>query len=298
MSVKLFTRHCVALLSAVALLVGYSANASALTGVTFTPGEAITQTGIFKTGISPITVECPITLSGSFASGLTAIRGGEVVGAITGWNTGTCTRGSIISVLNIPSPLRLMAPASTNPAGSVSSLQLSSNVGIRVRLSTGGECLIPAFTSNFMLEALGDNEYEVRRSLDGGLCGGSTPALVEMSAPTPAQVATFLVGNEVIDGFTPRPLVFKTVRAGALAQRTVTIGSVAGGRIEEIVVTSQRYFAITDPNGCRGRTLAARGTCDINVLLSAPAEAGRVVTDTLTVRIAERRFEGTLRAST
>jgi hypothetical protein len=88
------------------------------------------------------------------------------------------------------------------------------------------------------------------------------------------------------------------VRPGELAQRTVTIGSTAGGRIEEIVVTSQRYFAITDPNGCRGTTLAARGTCNINVLLSAPAEAGRSVTDTLTVRIAERRFEGTLRAST
>jgi hypothetical protein len=120
----------------------------------------------------------------------------------------------------------------------------------------------------------------------------------EVAAPSPRQVATFLTGNEVIDGFTPSPVVFGTVSPGELRQIAVTIGSSAGGRIEEIVVTTQRYFAITDPNECRGRTLAARGTCDINVILSAPTEAGRSVSDTLTVRIAERRFAGTLRAST
>lgn len=300
---KALARRGLAVLAAVMLLVGCSAAAHAVSGVTFSPGGSITQTGTFRAlGFGGATVvECPITLSGSFATTLVTV--GETtptVGSYTGLTSGTCARGSIRTVLNLPAALRLRAPARTAPAGSVGSVELDTNVGIRVRLSTGEECLLPSLFASMSVEALGDDEYALGRTLFGTFeCPSSiAQAIFDLAAPSPRQVVTFLTGNEVIDGFTPRPLVFKTVRAGEVAQRTVTIGSSAGGRIEEVVVTTQRYFAITDPNECRGRTLAARGTCDINVLLSAPTESGRTVTDRLTVTIAGRRFEGTLRAST
>lgn len=290
-------RHSLGLLAALVLLAGWSASADAISGVRFSPGGSITQTGTLSVESG---VACPVTISGSFATTLVSIGEGEtpVVGSVTGLSSGTCTRGSIRAILNLPAALRMISPNRTVPAGAVSTMNLMTNMGIRVLLSTGTECLAGSINWLPFLEALGNNEYTLGRSFNfPAACGFGTMTL-ELTAPSPTQVATFLPGNEVIDGFTPRPVVFRTVSPGELSRQTVTIGSAAGGRIEEIVVTSQRYFAITDPNGCRGRTLEARGTCNINVILSAPAESGRSVSDTLTVRIAERRFEGTLRAST
>jgi hypothetical protein len=302
-SVRSPKRHGLALLAAAMLLVSWAVDAGAISGVRFNPGGSITQTGTFRViGSGEERVECPITLSGSFATTLVTV--GETqpsVGSHTGLTSGTCTRGSIRTVLSLPSTFTLQSPTRTAPAGSISTMELRSNVGIRVLFSGGFECLLPRLIEGVSLEAIGNNEYVLERApfVTSVECGAFGPfAWFELNAPSPRQVATFLTGNEVIDGFTPRPVVFGTVSPGALDQETVTIGSSAGGRIEEIVVTSQRYFAITDPNGCRGRVLEARGTCNINVLLSAPTESGRTVTDTLTVRIAERRFEGQLRAST
>ncbi|HEX7291222.1 MAG TPA: hypothetical protein VF250_08865 [Conexibacter sp.] len=301
MAVGLITRYVVAI--AIAVVVGAPASAIAVSGVTFTPGEALTQTGRLRvSGPSLETVvDCPITLSGSLATGLTAITSNEtVIGTISGLSAGRCTTGSITTVLGLPASLRLNMSRET-PAGSVSLLILRSpTLGVRVRLSSGGECLASGFEAIMERPTpLGNNEYTLVRSFDiMRSCSGFYSWWIELAAPTPRQVATFLTGNEVINGFTPTPVVFGTVGPGDLRQITVTIGSTAGGRIEEIVVTSQRYFAITDPNGCRGRTLEARGTCNINAILSAPTEAGRSVEDTLTVKIAERRFEGALRAST
>jgi len=280
------------------LLLGCAVSAHALSGVIFSPGGAMTQSGTFRVGSL---VECPITLSGSLASTLVSISEGiPSVGSLTGLRSGTCSRGSISAVLNLPSTVHLGEPSSSTPAGSVGRVLYESNIGIRVSLSGGGECLLGGLVFGGAVEALGNNEYALGREEFASLteCRGVFP-LFALGAPNPRQVATFLPGGgETINGFTPNPVVFGTVGVGELVQRTVTVGSSAGGRIEEIVVTTQRYFAITDPNGCRGRTLEARGTCNINVILSAPAESGRSISDTLTVRIAETRFSGTLRAST
>jgi len=283
----------------VALLVGCSAAAEAISGVTLSPGEAITQTGTLRAILTSTVLECPVTLSGSLMSTLVTVgEAAPAVGSVSELRFGSCATGSIRAMLNIPATLSMSQPTRTVPAGSVTELQFSSNIGIRMRFSSGEECLVGNLYLMPSLEALGRNEYALGRSTYTALCGAFTAVVLESAAVSPRQVATFLTGNEVIDGFTPRPVVFGTVRAGEVAQIAVTIGSSAGGRIEEIAVTSQRYFAITDPNGCRGTTLGARGTCSINVIASVPAETGRTVTDTLTVRIAERRFSGTLRAST
>jgi hypothetical protein len=293
-------RHALALLVAFMLLVGCPVGAEAISGVSFSPGGSITQTGTFTVNdISGRAVECPVTLSGSFSSTLVSVaETTPSVGSYTGLASGTCARGSITSVLNLPSTLRMVGPARTAPAGNIVELLLMSSIGIRVRMSSGIECLLPGWSAFMSAGALGNNEYSLERTTFWTNECVSGAGIFSLAAPSPRQVATFLRGNEVINGFTPSPVVFGTVRVGELTQRTVTIGYSAGGRLEEIVVTTQSYFAITDPNGCRGRTLEARGTCDINVILSAPTEAGRSVSDTLTVRIAERRFEGTLRAST
>lgn len=299
MSIRSPRRLGLTLFATVMLLVVCSGAAGAISGVSFSPGEAITQTGTLRAILSSTVLECPVTLSGSLMSSLITVgEAAPAVGSVSELRFGTCARGSIRTVLNVPATLTMTQPTRTVPAGSVSEILFSSNVGIRMRFSTGEECLVGNLYLMTSVEALGRNEYALGRGTYTAFCGAFTAVILEAAAVTPRQVATFLTGNEVIDGFTPRPVVFGTVRAGEVAQIAVTIGSSAGGRIEEIAVASQRYFAITDPNGCRGTTLAARGTCNINVIASVPAETGRTVTDTLTVTTAERRFVGTLRAST
>jgi len=109
---------------------------------------------------------------------------------------------------------------------------------------------------------------------------------------------TFLVGGEVFEGLTPSPVEFGTLATRTLARRSVTISSTRGGRVESLQVSTGRYFAVVDPNGCRGTVLAEGGRCTVNVLVETPAETGRALSDTLTVTVAGRRFEATLRAST
>jgi hypothetical protein len=277
-----------------ALLI-WAPSAGAVSGVVIRPGREITTAGRIE--ISEVG-RCNITLSGSFNSSLVAIGGeGVQLGSVTGLSTSACT-GSSVTPLGLPWAMRLATLQGVNPSVAVAGSLRSAVIAVPGFATRVGACLSTSTLSlSASFEALGENEYTmVSLASLGGMC--SSLYFIELGAPSPRQVFTFLAGGEVIDGFTPNPVVFGTVRAGEVVQRRVTIGSAGGGRIEEVVVTSQRYFAITDPNECRGRTLAARGTCDINVILSAPREAGRSVSDTLTVRIAERRFEGTLRAST
>lgn len=302
MPFKLFARCWISTLGAVVLVAVCVGSASAFTGLRFSPGGAGTLSGTLHAGVFEGTLECPITLSGSFATTLvTAAERETVIGSLTEMRSGVCARGSVRSVTGLPSALTL-SNASEAPAGAVEALLLRSRAQVSLVLSNGQGCVgtLPYYWVG--LEGLGNNEYRLSEHIIFGNCNtGTSEYFVELiiyRGLSTSQTVTFLPGNEVIDGFTPSPVVFGTVRPGELVQRTVTIGSRGGGRIEEIVVTSQRYFAITDPNECRGRTLAARGMCNINVILSAPTEAGRTVTDTLTVTIAGRRFEGALRAST
>jgi len=124
-----------------------------------------------------------------------------------------------------------------------------------------------------------------------------TPTLTT-NLPVPAQTLILLAGGEVIEGLTPRPVEFGTLAPEGLAQRTVTISSLRGGRIESISVFEGRYFAFTDPNRCRGTVLPEGGSCTIRAIVSAPSESGTAVSDTLTAIVGGRTLQTTLRAST
>lgn len=129
-------------------------------------------------------------------------------------------------------------------------------------------------------------------------CPHSVRASGSFLSISATQTLAFLAGGEVREAITPNPVEFGNVGSGGLAQRTVTITSTRGGRIEEIAVRTGRYFAITDPNSCRGKTILSGGRCSFTAIVSAPAETGRELSDTVIVRLAGRSFEATLRAST
>ena len=78
---------------------------------------------------------------------------------------------------------------------------------------------------------------------------------------------------------------------------TITAGTNAI-TVNRISMVSGNYFAITDPNRCVGTRLAERGTCAFKVLLAAPGEAERALSDTVRVETTERTLEDTVRGST
>lgn len=292
-------RKCRAIVGATALiLLVCASSAGAVSGLLIRPAREFTATGTLRLEERP-GISCNVTLRGSFSTTLVGISGeGSQIGGITGLSTSGCSEWAV-ALLGLPWPLRVDFLSGDNPryaaAGTAGSIAtLSEALGWTVR-----GCLHAAFfLVTIRLTRSGTNEYTAGAGeIISETCAPSL-ATFELAAPSPRQTFTFLAGGEVINGPTPNPLDFGTVRVGELVQRPVTIGSTPGGRIEEITVASGRYFAITDPNECRGRTLAAHGTCTINAILSAPTEAGRAVSDTLTTRIGGTRYEGALRATT
>src|SRR5215207_9528442 len=219
MLARLPRRHGIALAAAAMLIIGVSVDANAVSGVRFSPGGAITSTETLRVRMAEsIVVECPVTLSGSFVTSSVAITSSETaVGSITGLRGGSCARGALGTVLNLPSTLSLQLSREA-VAGSQSLLLLRSNVvAIRVLPSGGGECLLPRLEALFTLEALGNNEYATGTgTLLTGICGFFYLGLVEPASLSPRQILTFLPGGEIIDGYTPNPVVFGTVRPGEL----------------------------------------------------------------------------------
>lgn len=316
-------------LSLLAVLVGLLltlavARASAVNAVLFRPGGAATIAGRLLD--SGLITECNVTLSGSFVAGTSAIEGVRI-GSASGM-TSECSETETFShritrVLSLPWPLRLQKLNGLNPRYAVASriteatMQFGAfaiEIGSTHREAEFGLCLFGGesepFSFRVPLRLIRATEYTWGGATGRSSVRETTSVCTEfwgrsrfegpysLEPPVPTQTVIFTAGGEVIEGLTPSPVEFGVVATEGLARRTVTLTSAAGGSVEEIGVAAGRYFAVTDPNGCRGSVIAEGGRCTFNVLVAAPAEAGTALSDTLTARIAGRRFEVSLRAST
>lgn len=321
-------RWFVAPCAAIGLLLCVQATALAVSGVRITPGGAITIRGSLAGTAPP--VACAVTLSGSLATTLVAISGeGAQVGSITGM-TSSCTKTTealfvISAVLNTPWPVRLKKLTGLNPRFALTTGQTEATleiVGFSVNLFNRSyefsipelkNCLFGGATEVMTLAptlrvGIGRSEYTWQTGRGTAELRDTTAVCRELwptwtptlatELPSTAQTLIFLAGGEVIEGLTPSPVEFGTLAPEGLAQRTVTISSLRGGRIESIAVNTGRYFTFTDPNGCRGTVLAEGGSCTIRAIVSAPSESGRAVTDVLSATVGGRRMETTLRATT
>lgn len=323
-------RWLVVLCATTGLLLSVQATALAVSGVRITPGGALTIRGTLNGRGPP--VGCTVTLSGSLQTSLVAISGeGAQLGSITGV-TSSCTKTIesqyvIGSVLNTPWAVRLRKLTGLNPRFALTTGQTEATLdiaGFSMNLFNRTEeiifpeienCLYGGATETLSLTLtlranLGRGEYtwQTGRGSTTALRGNTrrcsefwgptwTPTLTT-ELPSTSQTLIFLAGGEVIEGFNPSPVEFGTVEPEGLAQRTVTISSLRGGRIETIRVTEERYFAFTDPNGCRGMVLAEGGSCAIQVIVSAPSERGVVMNGRLQVTLAGRTLETGIRATT
>jgi hypothetical protein len=301
------------------LLAIWTAPAGAVSGVVVGSGGAIELISTGAIRIRPRTgtgeVVCNITLRGSFESRLISITGeGARLGAVSGMSWAGCTGGEVEGVLNLAWPITLQRLDGVNPRIAVAerlteaTLRIAGAAVSLSRLGSGTRCLSGgAESEGIELTApltLSEGKYSEGSSTVSGTLLNHTEGCVDavfsgtFGAPTPRQTLTFLAGGEVREAITPSPVEFGNVGAGGLAQRTATVSSTRGGRIEAISVSVGRYFGITDPNGCRGATLSAGGSCSFKVVVSAPAESGRELSDTVTVRIGSRTLEAAVRAST
>jgi hypothetical protein len=319
----------VVLCAAVGLLLSVQGAALAVSGIAITPGGAITVRGALV-GRSP-PVECAVTLSGSLARSLVAISGeGAQLGSITGM-TSSCTKTTeaqyiINGVLNTPWTVRLKKLTGLNPRFALTTGQTEATleiVGFSVNLFNSTYAIVipelqnclyggttEAMTLGVTLRAglgrgeyawqLGRGSFEPRDNTTrcNEFWGPNWFVTATTELPSTAQTLIFLVGGEVIEGVTPRPVEFGRLAPEELAQRNVTISSLRGGRIESIRVFEGRYFTFTDPNSCRGMVLAEGGSCTIRAIVSAPSETGRALNDNLTVTVSGRTMESQLRAST
>lgn len=317
-------RLAVATALAALMAAAVSGVAGAVAGVLIRPGGAMSIRGTLRTeGM----IECNVTYNGSFETRFVSLTvEGTSVGRVTELRT-ECAGGNppyyrIAAVLNLPWTIRWRKLDGVAPRFAIAtalseatlqvvgvSLQLrpvSAEFGLptclwggpseaieltpALRLVRGVEYTLAADTGSFSLAS----------SATEGICRelGPLPGQYAIEPPSPAQTLVFTAGGEVREALTPNPVEFGVVEPEGLAQRSLTLTTTRGGRVEDVFVTAGRYFTVTDPNGCRGSVLPEGGRCTVTVIVSAPSEAGTAVSDTVTARVGGRRIEGALRAST
>jgi hypothetical protein len=317
----------------VVLIAASAENAVAVSGFLPRPGRTIA----FRGGLRgerpgsrvPFFLECAVTLNGTFDSRLVRVTGeGSQVGSVTGVTSSECRelgfgRPSyrISGVLNLPWPITLQKLDGVNPRYAVASGLGVATVSIRrvsIQLTpfieffppclVGGEgegfelrpVLLLVRGTEYSLFPVAEELYALRSNT--AACNefygeGVLEGRYSLELPS-SQTLQFLAGNEVREELTPNPVEFGVIAPEGLSQRSVVISSTRGGRIESLSVATGRYFSVTDPNSCNGRVLAEGSRCTINAIVVAPNETGLALSDTLTVVIAGRRMETTLRAST
>lgn len=306
---------------AVLTLAVSSAVAHAVSGVAMSPGGSIELVSSGAITIAPREggegrVTCALTLRGTLETRLVGIAGeGAQIGSISGMSWSGCSGGEVEGVLNLAWPITIQRLDGVDPRIAVAErlgearLKISGMAVSLTRLGRGVLCLAGGgagegleLTAPLTL-AEGAYSFGTATIVAGTLAThteGCPDAIYSgrFAAFAPTQSFTFLAGGEVREGLSPSPLEFGTLAPGALAQRTMTISSTRGGRVESLGVRVGRYFGVTDPNGCRGRILAAGGGCSFRVIVAAPAEAGRALSDTVIVRLAGRVFEAAVNGST
>lgn len=320
-------RLLVLVVVALGVLAAGVGTAYAVEAVLIRPGGAMTMRGTIRD--RPL-IECNVTLSGSYESRTIPLTGeGLTIGSVTGLSS-ECANLSEIAyriepVLRLPWTIRLRKLSGWNPVyapAEILSYATFQIPGVAFQLrpyerfgllptclyGTGTETIehtpglirVREFGSEYTVGA--DSGTFQLRTTSGGECTEefyrAQTFSFTLAAPSPTQTFNFSPGGEVIEGLTPRLVEFGRLATEALARRTVTISSTGGARIESIEVSSGRYFAVTDPNACKGSVLAEGGRCVINVLVATPAEAGRALSDTLFVTVSGFRYQATLRAST
>ncbi|MBS1870203.1 MAG: hypothetical protein JSS99_11115 [Actinobacteria bacterium] len=132
--------------------------------------------------------------------------------------------------------------------------------------------------------------FEGAISLGRGSC-----SLNELSFSSSRRLPTVSLNGVIVS---PLPLEFGRVEGGTIGTRTVTLtGSRSGTTISGIRMRTGRYFSITDPNGCRGRTLRAGATCSISAAFFPPTEPHIFFEDVLLIETTEAVLEDIVRGN-
>lgn len=322
-------RHAFGFVAFAAVLFSLSTGtAAAITGMWTRPGGLISIRGRIRADYFPA-FACNLTLNGSFQSRLVSVTGeGAQFGNVSGMTASECTNLEegiaeyrISEVLNFPWMVTLQKFNGVNPRfpSVIGLTELTWRIrGISFRISSSFPGFFPPCLFGGSSEIL-DVRQSLRliRGFEYSLSPGSPVSFsfagaspecervasslhgtFTLEVPSPVQTLAVLPSGEVSEALAPNPVEFGVLPPLGLSQRSVVISSTRGGRVEGLAVTTGRYFAVTDPNGCRGTTLAEGGRCTVNVIVSAPAEAGAIASDTLNVTVGTTRMTATLRAAT
>lgn len=246
------------------------------------------------------TILCPVTVEGSFHGRTIAKTIGALVGYITRASVAnsSCTGGRFtVHNESLPWHLTYEGFGGTLPSIeriTVSLLGASYEIEDSTNICTGTtevefpwRNIIRLNTTTHVAETLtpGTNSIPLRNGRGGLFCGiandrfgGESQTLTQLGTST--SISITLIGPVRLE---PSPVSFGTVEPNSLLVRTVTIATEGETTINSIRMASANYFAITDPNRCTGKRLAAAERCSFKVVFVAPGEAGREPRDTVTV---------------
>ncbi|MBS1870771.1 MAG: hypothetical protein JSS99_14040 [Actinobacteria bacterium] len=197
--------------AALGLLAG---SAGATESVAFEPGRSITASGTLTMTAEVLSMRCPVTLSGSFATGSLAATRGTQWGSVSRFTWTRCSGGELNAALSLPWPFRFRSFPAEYPAearsvtldlGGValqgtlfSTCLYSGTVGQQIGLSPEGE-LEEAWRTGSVTELA-----EERLSLVSGAGCPSTARVSGTLTLTPQQNVRRFIGRlSIIGGSIP-----------------------------------------------------------------------------------------------
>ena len=253
---------------------------------------------------------CPVTLEGTYAAATIAKRAGTSMGRITGANVGTCTRNTATFLREtLPWEVQYQSFTGTLPTITTVSLNLI-RMSFKENLE-GIECLaatrveqpaggIATIEANGAITGFRADETRGIETSGGFFCslGGRATFAGE------ARTITSRTGSEAITvrlippDLSPSPVSFGAVEPSSTTERTVAIQAEAEFTVNRINLTTGTSYSISDPNSCRGRRVAARGSCSFVVTFRAPAELARSAADTINVETSAVNMTDSVSGST
>lgn len=263
-------------------------------------------------------ITCNVTLSGSFTTGtFLTTAAGTRFGSITGATVSGCANGTVTASVEGSSPWSYVYDGYTG----------SLPLGVTTwRSHLEGTKWLVRYLEPFLQRI--ECQYTAKLPLDWTAFGGTheiparewiygieDPVLAEGQeftrftalgsgrCPVIASIrgrfdAIARVGLRSEEEIIPSPLDFGRVATRSVTRRTVTIAPNRRVTISSIAMRGGTSFSVSDPNGCRGRTIEAGVLCDVTVTFTAPEETGRSLEDTLVVETESGAITDTVRGST
>jgi hypothetical protein len=280
---------------AVACLLAVSASASETSHpVEFRPGGRITSRGSLTFNVGEARIACNVSLSGTFVSGAMEFELGENLGSASTVSAEGCRGGTVTPQAEARAPWSIWVHEAlgTLPEGVTGATIWFAPIAVLVRSESISSCLYSDARLGGLLEmrfvegtrwtyrtgsitmSTAEDEWSRPTKLEGASACPTAPTVSgtlsftteEMTAQTPPQ-------------FNFGPSNFNIIYVGTSTHRIIFTNRTTnpiGPLNASVIHYGNRGFSVTPGSDlCNGATVAANGTCSVEVTYTAPGTAPR-----------------------